>query len=92
MIYCTDSHLRHSVAQGGVALFCQAAEFTSNKLLSQTWHFLLTFNEVGENDHNRSTGEFNKNIQKEETCKYKTAHSRWNNVFKIRFNMSKKNL
>ena len=38
--------------EGGVALFCQAAEFTSNKLLSQTWLFLLIFNEVAENDHN----------------------------------------
>ena len=52
MIYCTDSHHRHNRATGGVALFCQAAEFTSNKLLSQTWLFLLTFNEVGENDPN----------------------------------------
>ena len=60
MIYCTDSHHRHSAATGGVALFCQAAEFTSNKLLSQTWLFLLTFNEVGENDHNRSIREFDK--------------------------------
>ena len=46
--------------EGGVAAF------TSNKLLSQTSPFLLTFNEVGENDHNQiAVSERSKKIHQE---------------------------